>query len=468
MSKKIYITTPIYYVNDVPHIGHAYTTVAADVLSRYYKQNGREVFFLTGTDEHGAKIAEAAEKAKLKPKEFVDTLIPKFQTAWKNLNIKYSEFFRTTDKKHEEIVVDFVKRLQEKGFVEKRKYSGLYCVGCERYLLPDELVDGKCPDHNTIPKEQSEENYFFLLSKFSDKLLNIIESDSLEVLPVARKNEVLGKIKQGLEDVSISREKVEWGIPFPDDESQTIYVWIDALINYYSAQKVFDQTEIWPADVHLMAKDILWFHAIIWPALLLALDIPLPKRVFAHGFFTVDGKKMSKTLGNVLDPNKLVEKFGADAVRYALLREFPFGEDGDISEEKIAIRYQNDLGNGLGNLVQRTLGMINKYNVKIQNPNDKPDSNDKISKLIEELKFDQALQEIWREIANLNSYIDENKPWELAKSDKTKLAETLNCVFSCLIFLADEISPFMPETAGKMSSQLKTLKPEVLFPRIEK
>jgi len=470
MSKKFYITTPIYYINDVPHIGHAYTTVAADVLARYYRNmKNRDVFFLTGVDEHGAKIAAAAKKAGKQPKEFVDSLVPCFQATWKNLDIDYSEFFRTTDPEHEKIVQELILKLKDGGFVEKRKYYGLYCTACEKFLLPDELVDGCCPDHGTKPEEHSEKNYFFLLSKFSDNLLEAIESGAYEILPESRKNEVVGKIKNGLEDISISREKVEWGIPFPGDESQTIYVWIDALINYWSAQKLFGQNNIWPPDIQLMAKDILWFHAIIWPAMLMALDLPLPKKIFAHGFFTVSGQKMSKTRGNVLDPNKLVKKFGADAVRYSLLREFPFGEDGDISEEKIVARYQSELSNGLGNLVQRTISMINKYNVEVKSQESKVKSasqNSKVGKLIDELRFDQALQEIASEITKLNQFIEENKPWELAKLDQNKLSEVLNHVFSHLSFLATQIYPFMPETAKKMKKQLETLQPEALFPRI--
>ena len=470
MSKKFYITTPIYYINDVPHIGHAYTTVAADVLARYYRNmKNRDVFFLTGVDEHGAKIAAAAKKAGKQPKEFVDSLVPRFQATWKNLDIDYSEFFRTTDPEHEKIVQELILKLKDGGFVEKRKYYGLYCTACEKFLLPDELVDGCCPDHGTKPEEHSEKNYFFLLSKFSDNLLEAIESGAYEILPESRKNEVVGKIKNGLEDISISREKVEWGIPFPGDESQTIYVWIDALINYWSAQKLFGQNNIWPPDIQLMAKDILWFHAIIWPAMLMALDLPLPKKIFAHGFFTVSGQKMSKTRGNVLDPNKLVKKFGADAVRYSLLREFPFGEDGDISEEKIVARYQSELSNGLGNLVQRTISMINKYNVEVKSQESRVKSasqNSKVGKLIDELRFDQALQEIASEITKLNQFIEENKPWELAKLDQNKLSEVLNHVFSHLSFLATQIYPFMPETAKKMKKQLETLQPEALFPRI--
>ena len=474
---KYYITTPIYYINDVPHIGHAYTTIAADVLSRYHKSKGEEVFFLTGTDEHGAKIAEAAKKAGKEPKEFVDNLIPKFKDAWKKLNIEYSEFFRTTDPEHEKMVQDFVSKLNEKGLIKKKKYEGLYCVGCERYLKQDELVKGKCPDHKTELVKQSEENYFFKLSQFGDQILAKIKSGELEIGPDSRKNEVLGKINQGLEDISISRSGVEWGIKFPGDDSQTIYVWVDALLNYYTATKIYKQEDIWPADLHLMAKDILWFHAIIWPAMLLALDLPIPKKVFAHGFFTVNGQKMSKSLGNVLDPIILADKFGADAVRFAVLREFPFGEDGDISEEKIAVRY-TELANNIGNLVQRTLSMIGKYQIKISShssENGNPDSGSQISSLqsgmtsaIEALKFNEALMEIMKFAENANRYIAEREPWALAKASKTEeLTEVLIKSFENISNIADYLLPFMPETSEKIQKQLETLEPEVLFPRID-
>jgi len=480
MKKKYYITTPIYYINDVPHIGHAYTTIAADVLARYHAAKGDEVFFLTGVDEHGAKIAEAAKKAGKVPKDFVDDLVPKFKSAWKAMNINYSEFFRTTDPKHEKLVADFVGNLNKKGYVEKRSYEGCYCVGCERYLKPEELVDGKCPDHKIEPVLQSEENYFFKLSQFGDKLTALINSGELEIGPKERKNEVLGKIKQGLEDVSISRAAVEWGIKFPGDDSQTIYVWIDALLNYYTATKIYGKEEIWPADLHLMAKDILWFHAIIWPAMLLALELPLPKKVFAHGFFTIGGAKMSKTIGNVLDPIKLAEKYGTDAIRYSLLREFPFGEDGDISEEKIALRYEKDLGNGLGNLLQRTISMINKYEIKLDRKSgyfDKgenseselmPDAELIYDSYLPSLKFDLVLNEIWSGIKGLNAYIDEKKPWALAKlTHKVELERVLNVVFWQLFEIADLIQPFMPETSEKIKKQLTSLRPEPLFPRLE-
>ena len=475
--KKYYITTPIYYINDVPHIGHAYTTIAADVLARFHKSKGEEVFFLTGTDEHGAKIAEAAKKAGKEPKEFVDALVPKFKDAWKKLNIEYSEFFRTTDPEHEKMVQKFVSSLNDKGLIEKKQYEGLYCVGCERYLKQDELVEGKCPDHKTEPVKQAEENYFFKLSKFGDQILAKIKSGELEIGPDSRKNEVLGKINQGLEDISISRSGVEWGIKFPGDDAQTIYVWVDALLNYYTATKIYKQEDIWPADLHLMAKDILWFHAIIWPAMLLALDLPIPKKVFAHGFFTVNNQKMSKSLGNVLDPIALADKYGADAVRYAVLREFPFGEDGDISEDKIAMRY-TELANNVGNLVQRTLSMIGKYQIKISShsrENGNPDSGSQISSLqsgmtsaIEALKFNEALMEIMKFAENANKYIAEKEPWALAKAGKTEeLTEVLVKSFENISNIADYLLPFMPETSEKIQKQLETLEPEVLFPKLD-
>lgn len=480
-EQKFYITTPIYYINDVPHIGHAYTTVAADVLARYYRSKGRDVFFLTGTDEHGAKIAAAAEKAGKTPKEFVDGLVPVFKEAWQHLNINYSEYFRTTDPEHEKLVQDCIVKLKEKGLIEKKKYEGLYCVGCEKFLKESELSDGLCPDHKVAPVKQTEENYFFKLSSFGDRVLEKIKSGELEIGPESRKNEVIGKINQGLEDVSISRAGVSWGIKFPGDESQTIYVWIDALLNYYSATKMFKREEFWPADLHLIGKDILWFHAIIWPAVLMALDLPLPKKVFANGYFTVNGQKMSKSIGNVIDPIEMVKKYGADAIRYFVLREFPFGEDGDISEEKIASRYEKDLGNDLGNLLQRTISMINKYEVKLDkkrayyNMAEDTESESFPDLLLVTdlnlplLRFDLVLNDIWGMIRESNAYIDQKKPWALFKEqDFAELSRVLNIVYWRLTDIAGLLEPFMPETSEKMKKQLKTLEPEQLFPRLEK
>jgi len=492
---KYYITTPIYYINDIPHIGHAYTTIAADVLARYHRRKGDEVFFLTGTDEHGAKIAEAAEKAGKSPQDFADSLVPKFEQAWKAVNSSYDQFFRTTNPEHEKLVSEFVAKLIEKGFVEKRKYEGLYCVGCEKFLKEGELVDGLCSDHKKAPVKQAEENYFFKLSDpaISTKLAGLINNNELIIEPDSRRNEVLGKIKQGLEDISISRAGVKWGIPFPGDPSQTIYVWVDALLNYYTATKIYFKEaptppslslpphltspqagegtlgrggNIWPADLHLIGKDILWFHAVIWPAMLIVADLPVPKKVFAHGFFTVDGQKMSKTVGNVIDPNEVVKKFGADAVRYALLREFPFGEDGDISVEKIEKNY-NDLANNIGNLLQRTIAMLNRYAIK---PNNELGiMNHGVDAEIEGLNFMGALIKIDNLAIETNKYIAEKEPWTLAKENKTEeLTEVLGRAYTDLNLLAELLEPFMPETAEKMNKQLETLEPEPLFPRLEK
>lgn len=465
MARK-YITTPIYYVNDKPHIGHAYTTIAADVLARHFKSKNDNTFFLTGTDEHGAKIAAAAQKAGKQPQEFVDYHAATFQKTWEALNIEYSKFIRTSDSEHEKVVTEFVANLKQAGFVEKRKYSGLYCIGCEKYLSENDLVNGLCPDHKTKPVEQSEENYFFLLSKFQDKLIKAIEKRELEIKPGARRNEVLGKLRLGLEDVSISRASVKWGIPFPGDSSQTIYVWVDALINYYSATRIYKDLEDWrkhPADVHLMAKDILWFHAVIWPAMLMALKLPLPKMVFAHGFFTISGEKMSKSRGNVLDPIELSAKYGADALRYALLREFPFGEDGDFSEETLKKRYESDLANSLGNLLQRVLVMINKYNINIKSS--AKGIGIAVRSEIESLHFDSALILVWDSLHKGNENIDKEKPWELAKSNTAKLQSVLHSEYNRLTTVADALEPFMPSTAKEIKRQLKELDPKPLFPK---
>jgi methionyl-tRNA synthetase len=378
-------------------------------------------------------------------------------------------------------------------------------VSCERYYKPEELIDGnKCPDHNRECIEQSEENYFFLLSKFQDQLIGKIESGEMAIGPASRKNEILSKLRLGLEDVSISRANVKWGIPVPFDPSQTIYVWFDALLNYYTATKIYQKEDFWPANLHLMAKDILWFHAVIWPAMLLAYggaDFPLPRKVFANGFFTINGSKMSKTLGNVIDPNEVVDKFGSDAVRNALLREFPFGEDGDISVEKIAKRYSDDLANALGNLVQRVLVMINKWNITTDLPetiftskkvsefssvelseykpflvslrlaaaDNGPDHSwtSWVNSSIEDLDFKFALEQIWAIVNGANFFINDKKPWVLAGEDDETLSRVVNVLYEALVGIATLITPFMPETSEKIQEQLTTLEPKPLFPRIE-
>jgi len=485
---KKYITTPIYYINAKPHLGHAYTSIAADVLARYYRQRGDEVFFLTGTDEHGAKIAEAAKNAGQEPRVFADKQAKLFEDLSETLNFSNDAFIRTTDPRHEKIVQEFLQELYDKGFIFEKEYEGLYCIGCEKFLTERDLVDGKCPDHKTVPQQQSEKNWFFKLSQFESQIKKMIESDEIKVLPQTRKNEILGKIDQGLEDISISRAGVEWGIPVPWDKKQTIYVWVDALINYWSAPIIYQSGkhknesipssaghesritnhDLWPPDLHLVGRDILWFHAVIWPAMLLAVGESLPKEIFVQGYFTVDGQKMSKTIGNVIDPVELAQKYGADSVRYYVLRDFPYGEDGDVSLERLKERHNNDLAAGLGNVVQRVLSMIKRYNVAVKSEKLKVKSDaGKIGKLTEELKFQEALVEIWKEIATVNKEIAEIEPWKLEKQGKKKeLDEFLQKCYARVLEIADLVAPYLPETAEQIKSQAKLLDLKPIFERV--
>ncbi len=472
--KKFYITTPIYYVNDKPHIGHAYTTIAADVLARLHRQIGDETFFLTGTDEHGAKIAEAAEKAGKKPKEFVDEVSAKFSFAWDQLDISNDKFIRTTDSEHQEAVAKFLEVLKASSKLYEGDYEGLYCVGHEAFIKESDLVNGLCPDHKTKPQLIKEKNWFFKLSDYQKLVEEKIQTNELIIEPETRRNEVLSFIKQGLEDIAISRPNVKWGIPLPWDKTQTVYVWVEALFNYCSAIGYGKDEEnfkkFWPADVQLMAKDIIKFHCIIWPALLLAIGEEIPSKIVAHGFFTVAGEKMSKTVGNIIDPNDWVAKYGADAVRYFLLREVPFGQDGDVSEEKLKARFNGDLANGLGNLFSRTTNMIEKYlDGQIEDFADSPKDLSQAWEAFYGLDFSEGLTLIWKEIAWANKLIDDAKPWELVKTNPEKVKTLLLSLAALLLEIAQKLSPIMPDTAQKIKEILESgdiKKPEPLFKKI--
>lgn len=478
--KKFYITTPIYYVNDRPHIGHAYTTIAADVMARYWRAKiGTDaVYFLTGTDEHGNKVADKADAEGKTPKEYADEISQLFKDAWQNLGIEYNQFIRTTDAHHEKSVDVFMQKLKDSGALYEGTYEGLYCTGCERFYTDKELAeDGTCPLHHTKPELLKEKNWFFKLTAYADKVKELIESGEMEIAPETSKKETLGLFKQGIEDFSITRESVKWGIPLVFDKDQTIYVWIEALQNYISAigfgadEKEFKKW--WPADVHLMARDILKFHAIFWPALLMAVGIKPPKKQFVHGFFSIDGQKMSKSLGNVVDPNALVAMYGADATRYLLLTQFPFGQDGDVKADKFGEQYNADLANGFGNLVARTTNMVEKYAGGVVAAVEPTNDVAKIHKHIEDLEFDQALKEWNKIVAWANKQIDDAAPWKLAKSteenDQKQLQELLKQLVATIRSLAETITPFMPGVAAAVLAQLnadKITKGEPLFPRI--
>ena len=472
MKKSFYVTTPIYYVNDRPHIGHAYTTIVADVLARFYRAQKVDTFFLTGTDEHGAKVAEAAKLNKQTPQEFVDSISAEFKEAWSNLDIQYDDFLRTTDKKHKKIVVEILKKLKDKGVLYEADYEGLYCVGCEKFITPSELVDGKCPDHDKEPEQLTEKNWFFKLQDYLPTIKEKIESGELLIYPEGRKKEVLGLIKQDLPDFSISRssKSVPWGIDLPWDKEQKTYVWVDALSNYitaldYPQGKKYKQ--FWPADVQLLGLDILKFHTLYWPAILLALGEPLPKAMYIHGFFTIDGKKMSKSLGNAVSPNDLVDKYGAEVTRYLILSQFSFGSESDIKIEDFPVKYNADLVNGLGNLVNRVTNMVEKYlDGKVGKLTATPLGGEEIK----QLRFREALLTIWNVIQQANTTIDQEKPWELAKSGDKKLPKLLNDLVQDLYSVAVALQPFMPnksEEIIKILSAKKIVKPsEPIFPRL--
>ncbi len=479
MRPPFYVTTPIYYVNDRPHIGHAYTTIAADVLTRFHRLAGREAFFLTGTDEHGSKIAEAAQAAGLSEQEFCDRTVEYFKTAWKNLSIEYDGFIRTTSERHKKAVWKILDAMRSaktpdgKEVVYTGFYEGLYCTGCEKFLTEKDLVNGLCPDHNRKPELVKEKNYFFRLSSFLPAIKEKIESNELLILPEERRREVLGLIEQDIGDFSLSREKVKWGIPLSFDKTQLAYVWVDALTNYISAIGYADDdksfTKWWNKGevVHLMAKEILKFHCLYWPAMLMAAGEKIPDKIFLHGFFTVDGEKMSKSLGKKIDPNDLVAEFGSDVTRYLLLTQFPFGSDGDVQVSRFVRQYNSDLANDLGNLVSRVAklietnfgGKLPESATGIAGQKELMEQAERLPASVfnhlEKFNLDKAIAEIISLVRAGNKFFTDTAPWKLAKEGKTKeLGGILNTCCEVIRIVSILLYPVLPAKAKEIRAVL--------------
>lgn len=506
-EKKFYITTPIYYPSANFHIGHCYTTIVADAIARYKRLTGYDVFYLTGTDEHGEKIQKKANEAGVTPKEYVDKIVANAKDLWKSLDISYDKFIRTTDEEHVKCVQKIFERLYKQGDIYKGEYKGLYCTPCESFWTETQLINGKCPDCGRDVDEVSEEAYFFKLSKYQDRLVKYYEENPDFIEPESRKNEMINNfIKPGLADLCVSRTSFDWGIPVTFDDKHVVYVWLDALTNYISALGYLSDDDslfkkYWPCDLHIVGKEIIRFHTIVWPIMLMALNLPLPKKVFGHGWLVIDGGKISKSLGNYKDPREYIDAYGVDAIRYFALREVPFGSDGSFSEDALINRTNGDLANILGNLVNRTIGMINKYfdgEVSNKGVSEEIDNNlikeaeslyIKVENYMNKLEVPKALDSIFDLFRSLNKYIDETTPWILAKDDskKDRLATVLYNLIEGIRIGTVLLRPFIPETTEKIFKQINTDNtsydsvkefggyksrtkvgiPEVLFQRIE-